>query len=58
MKTKKGKLLALLKRLNYVPYSVMDDLKRALEAGVPIEDLEFEAKHTRNWTAFQGWLQG
>jgi len=48
----------LFKRLSYVPYDVLDDLKAALAAGCPIEEMEREAKHCRNWTEFQLWLNG
>lgn len=46
----------LFKRLNYVPYDVLDDLKDALAAGCSVEDMEREAKHCRTWTAFRSWL--
>lgn len=47
----------LRNRLSYVPYDVMRDLKSALDAGVTVEDMKLEAKHTRNWTRFSEWLQ-
>lgn len=47
----------LRNRLSYVPYDVMRDLKSAFDAGVSVEDMKLEAKHTRNWTRFSEWLQ-
>ncbi len=46
----------LRNRLSYVPYDVMKALTEALRGGVPVDAMELEAKHTRNWTAFQTWL--
>ena len=48
----------LNKRLAYVPYDVMDDLKLALSTGCPIDRLEREAKNCRNWSEFRDWLYG
>jgi hypothetical protein len=42
----------------HLGYSLMDDMKRALSMGVSVDDIEYEAKSARNWTAFNGWLQG
>lgn len=47
----------LAKRLSYVPYTVMRELEAALEAGVDVESMVEEAKHTRNWSAFSRWLE-
>lgn len=46
----------LNKRLNYVPYDVMDDLKVALSNGTPVDLMIREAKHTTSWSRFQSWL--
>ena len=46
----------LRKRLNYVGYSVLTNMERALEYGVPVEDIERESKTCRNWTEFNRWL--
>lgn len=46
----------LRNRLNYVPYNVVQDLKRALDTGVSIDDMKLEARNARNWTAFSQWL--
>lgn len=48
----------LFKRLSYVPYDVMDDLKLALHNGAPVADLEREAKHCSSWSTFRNWLYG
>ena len=48
----------LNKRLNYVPYDVIEDLKLALSHGCPVVEMELEAKNCRNWTDFQVWLYG
>lgn len=45
-------------RLSYVPYDAMADLERALADGASLDEMEREAKYTRNWTAFLEWLQG
>jgi len=48
----------LRNRLSYVPYDAFKDLKRALEAGVTVDDMKLEAKHASSWTRFQTWLDG
>lgn len=47
----------LFKRLEYVPYDVMDDLKAALVQGCPVEEMVREAKHCSSWSKFIRWLQ-
>jgi hypothetical protein len=42
----------------YMPHFLMADLKRAVNAGVDVDDIEYEAKTARNWTQFNQWLQG
>lgn len=46
----------LNKRMSYVPYDVIDDLKMALNSGCPVDLMEREAKNCRNWTEFRDWL--
>lgn len=48
----------LNKRLSYVPYDVLDDLKLALANGCPIDEMEREAKHCSSWSKFANWLYG
>lgn len=47
----------LRNRLSYVPYDLFRILKDALAAGVPVDDMQDEAKHAKNWTAFSIWLR-
>lgn len=46
----------LSKRLSYVPYTAMREMEQGLEAGIDVEDMVAEAKHTRSWSAFSYWL--
>jgi hypothetical protein len=46
----------LRNRLSYVPYDVLRTMSDALKAGVPVEDMELEAKHCRTWSSFESWL--
>jgi hypothetical protein len=46
----------LRNRLNYVPYDVIKHLQIGLQAGISVESMEFEAKHTTSWTRFLTWL--
>lgn len=46
----------LKKRMLYLPPDVMKYLQSALKADVPVEDIEYESKHSRSWTAFRNWL--
>ena len=46
----------LNKRLDYVPYDVLADLKSALADGVSVQDMELQAKHCTSWTRFSNWL--
>ena len=48
----------LRKRLPYVPYEVIRDLERALQAGVSVEDMTHEAKRATSWSRFSFWLSG
>ncbi|WP_157266504.1 HNH endonuclease [Azohydromonas aeria] len=43
-------------RLSYVPARLMGELKAALKAGVPVDDMVEEAKSCSSWTAFKNWL--
>lgn len=46
----------LRKRLNYVPYTAMNEMEDGLDAGIDVEDMVQEAKRTRNWSSFSYWL--
>lgn len=46
----------LRKRLSYVPYDVIKELTAAISRGVPLEDMEMEARHATSWTRFANWL--
>ena len=46
----------LRNRLAYLPYDVMRNLQDAFDAGVPIDDMKLEAKHTRSWSAYRDYL--
>lgn len=46
----------LRNRLSYVPYDVVKVLGYALDDGVPLHELEDEAKSTRSWNAYCLWL--
>jgi len=46
----------LRNRLHYVAPDVIRILERALDAGVPVDEIEGEAKDCRNWTGFTNWL--
>lgn len=43
-------------RFFYVPHDVIKRMTKLVESGVPIEDIELEAKHSKNWTAFNNWM--
>lgn len=46
----------LNKRLSYVPWDVLSDLKEALERGIDVHEMEQQAKHCSSWTKFSDWL--
>lgn len=48
----------LNRRLPYVPYDVIEDLKLALDHGAPVEELEAKAKYCSTWAEFRTWLYG
>lgn len=46
----------LKNRLSYMPYTAMREMEAGLEAGIDVEDMVEEAKHTKSWSSFSYWL--